>query len=337
MIQSIFFRYLPACLLVLLVCCSSAPTGQLSRETMTVEPFEAGRVTLLDGPFQKAQALNLKVLLERYEPDRFLAKFRTEAGLEAKAEHYHGWEDDSLAGHSLGHYLSGCSLMFQATGDERFRERVNYMVAELDECQVSDGDGYIGAFPDGKRIFEQELARGDIRPQRFYLNGIWAPCYTQHKVLSGLLDAYRLCRNDEALKIARRFADWLDTVISPLTEEQMQLVLECEHGGINEVLAELYGITGDSKYLRMSRAFHHRAVLDPLAEGQDILPGLHGNTQIPKLIGLSRRYELTGEVRDMNAAVFFWDRVVHHHSYVTGGHGNHEYFGEPDHSEGQIE
>jgi len=292
-------------------------------------PFQLDEVTLLDGPFKHALELNIQSLL-RYEPDRLLAKFRKESGLEPKAEHYHGWEDDTLAGHSLGHHLSACSLMYKSTGDSRFLERVHYIVDELDKCQEADGDGYIGAFPDGKRIFEQEIAQGDIRARAFNLNGIWAPFYTQHKVLSGLKDAYHLCSSEKALEIQKKFADWLETVVIGLNEEQFQEMLKCEHGGINEALANLYADTQDERYLRMARLFYHKAILDPLAEGKDILPGKHGNTQIPKLIGLARLYELTGNETDRKTAEFFWDRVVHHHSYVTGGHGNQEYFGEPD-------
>jgi uncharacterized protein len=162
------------------------------------------------------------------------------------------------------------------------------------------------------------------------LNGIWVPFYSEHKVMAGLFDAYDLCKNQKALEINKRFADWLYTIVSGLTDEQVQKMLHCEHGGINESLAELYGKTGDEKYLKMSRIFHHKAILDPLSKGIDILPGKHGNTQIPKLVGLARRYELTGDTTDRKTAEFFWKTVVNHHSYVTGGHGNHEYFGPED-------
>jgi len=295
-----------------------------------VRPFRLDQVKLLDGPFKAATRMNESTLLEKYEPDRFMAKFRFEAGLEPKAEHYRGWEADTIAGHSLGHYLSACSMMAQSTGSELFLDRVNYIVDELEECQNVDGDGYIGAFPDGKRIFEEEIARGDIRAQSFDLNGLWAPFYTQHKVAKGLLDAYQLCGNEKALRVVKKFADWLDKVVSQLNETQIQNMLGCEHGGMNEVLAEIYGNTGDEKYLILSRKFHHDAILDPLTNGEDILPGKHGNTQIPKLIGLARRFELTGDESDRRAAEFFWETVVEHHSYVTGGHGNSEYFGAPD-------
>ncbi|MCK4343863.1 MAG: glycoside hydrolase family 127 protein [Bacteroidales bacterium] len=304
-------------------------TGGPEVVTFRALPFELTEVHLLDGPFKHATELNVKSLLN-YEPDRLLATFRTEAGLEPKAEHYHGWEDNTIAGHSLGHYLTACALMFQTTGNNQFLDRVNYIVNELEICQEADEEGYIGAFPDGKRILEEEVAVGDIRSKGFDLNGIWVPYYTQHKVMGGLRDAYHLCGNEKALQVAVKFADWLEGIVTGLTDEQVQEMLQCEHGGINEVLAELYGDTGDEKYLKMSRIFHHKSILDPLAQGEDILPGKHGNTQIPKLIGLARRYELTGDETDRKTVEFFWDRVVNHHSYVTGGHGNHEYFGPPD-------
>lgn len=310
-------------------------TGGPEVVSFKVLPFQLDDIKLLDGPFKHATDLNIQSLLN-YQPDRFLAKFRTEAGLKPKAEHYHGWEDNTIAGHSLGHYLSACALMYKTTGDQRFLDRVNYIVAELDTCQQADGSGYIGAFPNGKRILEDEVAKGNIRAQGFDLNGIWVPYYTEHKIMAGLFEAFDLCGNNKALEINKRFADWLYTIISGLNEEQIQKMLNCEHGGINESLAELYAKTGDEKYMKMSRIFHHKAILDPLSKGIDILPGKHANTQIPKLVGLARRYELSGDSTDQKTAEFFWDRVVNHHSYVTGGHCNHEYFGPPDSLRNQL-
>jgi DUF1680 family protein len=241
-----------------------------------------------------------------------------------------GWENETIAGHSLGHYLSACSMMYQTTGDNKFLERVNYIVDELKKLQDADGNGYIGAFPNGKKILENEVAKGNIRSQGFDLNGIWVPFYTEHKMMAGLRDAYHLCGNQTALEVEKRFADWLDGIVSPLNDEQVQKMLRCEHGGISETLADLYADTKDEKYLRFSRIFYQKAFLDPLKEGKDVLPGRHCNTNIPKLIALSRLYELTGDTSDRNAAEFFWNTVVYHHSYVTGGNGNNEYFGPAD-------
>lgn len=307
----------------------SVKTGGPECVAFRALPFPLNQVKLLEGPFRHATELNQQTLL-RYEPDRFLAKFRKEAGLSPKAEHYHGWEDDTIAGHSLGHYLSACAMMYQATGDVRFKQRVEYMVSELAACQEAAGSGYLGATPGGRRILEEEVAKGDIRSKGFDLNGLWVPFYTQHKILSGLQDARHLCGIPQALEIQIRFAGWLEKILNGLSADQIQTMLNCEHGGINEALANLYADTRDPRHLKLARIFHHRAILEPLSQGLDILPGKHGNTQIPKLTGLARLYELTGQEKDRQTAEFFWDRVVHHHSYVTGGHGDHEYFGEPD-------
>ena len=294
-----------------------------------VLPFDIDDVKLREGPYLKATELNASILLD-YEPDRFLAKFRSEAGLEPKAEHYHGWEDNTIAGHSLGHYLTAISLMYETSGSIEFRDRAIYITDELGLCQEADSEGYIGAFPDGKRILEEEVANGIIKAQGFNLNGIWVPYYTQHKVMSGLFHVYRVFGYEKALELNIKFADWLYTIVKDLPDDKIQEMLHCEHGGINESLAELYGYTGNKLYLGLSKMFQHKAIIDPVTEGEDILPGKHANTQIPKFVGLARRYELTGDETDKRGAVNFWKMMVNHHSYVTGGNGNHEYLGEPD-------
>lgn len=318
--------------LSLLLCplCANAVSKTPVRDRIRRESraFDLADVRLLDGPFKNAMLLDAAYLL-RLEPDRFLSWFRKEAGLKAKGEVYGGWEAQGVAGHSLGHYLSACAMMFAATGDARFRVRVNYIVNELDLCQRQSDSGYVAAIPNGRKIF-REVAAGEIRSQGFDLNGAWVPWYTLHKLFAGLLDANQYCRNTKALAIAVKLADWADNTLANLTEEQFQRMLDCEHGGMNESLAEIYARTGNEKFLRLSRRFHHKVVLDPLARREDHLQGLHANTQIPKLIGLARRYELTADDADKTAAEFFWERVVHHHSYVTGGNSDAEHFGPPD-------
>lgn len=291
-------------------------------------PFPLSDVRVLDGLFKTSQDIAIRYLLS-LEPDRFLANFRQEAGLAPKAEHYTGWERQGVSGHSAGHYLSACAQAYAATGDNRFLERVNYLVGELAVCQQAHGDGYVAAIPKGRQVYA-EVARGEIRSAGFDLNGCWVPNYTMHKVFAGLRDAWRLAGSAQALEVGRRLADWFERTHAGLSEAQMQKVLACEHGGLNETFADLYADTGDARYLALARRFHHQAILDPLARGEDILPGKHANTQIPKLTGLATLYELTGQATDKAAAAFFWDRVVNHHSYVTGGHCNHEHFGPPD-------
>ncbi len=333
--QKTIFQFIFCLVLILSVAgCSSSDKNEIRTNghevvTFAAMPFTLTDVKLLEGPFLHATELDARILLN-YEPDRLLAKFYTEAGLKPKAEHYMGWENEMLAGHSLGHYLSACSMMYQTTGDERFLERVNYIVDELKKIQDKDGTGYIGAFTNGKKIFEEEVAKGNIRSQGFDLNGIWSPFYTHHKVMAGLRDAYELCNNQTALEVEKRFAGWIEGIVSQLTDEQVQKMLRCEYGGISETFADLYSDTGDEKYLKLSGTFYQKSFLDSMKAGKDILPGKHANTNIPKLIALSRVYELTGDSSDRAAAEFFWNTVVNHHSYVTGGNGNNEYFGPPD-------
>jgi DUF1680 family protein len=293
-----------------------------------VVPFPLADVRLLDGPFKEGQDRAVKYLLS-LEPDRFLANFRKEAGLPPKARHYGGWESQGVSGHAGGHYLSACALAYAATGDRQLLDRVNYFVDELAACQQANGNGYVAAIPNGKKVYA-ELAAGNIRSAGFDLNGCWVPNYTMHKVFAGLRDAYRLGGNTNSLAVERGLADWYEKTHANLIEEQMQKILVAEHGGLNETFADLYADTGDERYLKLSRRFHHRTILEPLARQEDILPGKHANTQIPKIIGLATRYELTGDANDRAAAAFFWDRVVNHHSYVTGGHCDSEHFGAPD-------
>ncbi|MFH1194823.1 MAG: beta-L-arabinofuranosidase domain-containing protein [bacterium] len=291
-------------------------------------PFELSDVKLLDSPFKKAMELDAEYLL-LLEPDRLLSWFRKEAELESKGEVYGGWEQMQLAGHSLGHYLSACAMMYASTADERFCERVNYIVDELEVCQSKNGTGYVAAIPGGEKMFA-EVAKGDIRSAGFNLNGIWSPWYTIHKLFAGLLDAQHYCGNEKALEIAVKFADWAIATTKNLSEEQFQKMLVCEFGGMNESMAELYARTGNENYLELSKRFYHNAVLDPLANHEDKLDGLHSNTNIPKLIGLTRQYELTLEEKYKTAAEFFWNTMTHHHSYVIGGNSMNEYLSQPD-------
>lgn len=299
----------------------------LQSPALPVQEFPPGQVQLLDGPFKDAMERNAAWLLS-LDPDRLLAGFRESAGLEPKAARYGGWESQGVAGHCLGHHLSACAAM-SAVGDARFTERVNYIVHELALCQEAGGDGYIGAIPDARRVFA-EIARGDIRAENFNLNGVWVPWYTMHKVMAGLRDAWRVAGNQEALAVYRRVGDWALKVTDALTPEQLQVMLSCEHGGMYELTTDLFAATGEEKYLDLARRFRHNAILDPAVRHEDALNGLHANTQFPKFIGAARIHETTGDADAGEASRFFWETVVRHHSYVTGGNSDHEHFGHPD-------
>jgi DUF1680 family protein len=300
------------------------PTSRLRARRL---PLSAVRLT--GGPLAHAQRLDGDYLLA-LEPDRMLAPYRKLAGLTPKGEAYGGWDGPgrNLTGHIGGHYLSAVSLMWAATGDARFRDRAAYIVDELKLVQDRHGDGFVGAL-EGVRDAFARLSRGEIRSAAFDLNGEWSPWYTLHKTYGGLRDAYRFTGNRTALDIERGFAAWAEGVVAPLSDEQIQRMLNTEFGGMNEVFVDLWEDTGDDRWLRLSYKFEHTDFLEPLRRHQDNLANKHGNTQIPKLIGSADRYVLGGDPDDLLAAAFFWDEVAHRHSFATGGHGTDEYFGPP--------
>jgi hypothetical protein len=304
------------------------PNKVALKATPKVWAFELKDVRLEDELFKGAMERNAAWLLS-LEPDRFLAWFRKEAGLEPKAAVYGGWESQGVAGHCLGHYLSACAMQYAATGDEEFKTRATYIVSELALCQDKNGDGYVGAIPEGKRAFA-EVSRGEIRSKGFDLNGIWVPWYTEHKVLAGLRDVYVQCGNTQALEVMRKLGDWVCELTKNLTEAQWQTMLACEHGGMNEVMADLYGLTGEKKYLESAEKFYHKHVLEPLRQEENRLAGLHANTQVPKMIGAARIYELTGDKKYETIARFFWETVVNHYTFVNGGNSANEHFGPAD-------
>lgn len=298
-------------------------------DRVKARPVPLDKVRLTGGPLLAAQQSTAKYLLS-LDPDRMMAFYRLRAGLAQKAEPYAGWDGPgkNLTGHIAGHHLSGVSLMYLATGDTRFKDRADYLVRELDEVQRKHGDGYLSALEKGREVWA-EVSKGDIRSAAFDLNGLWSPWYTLHKTFAGLRDAYRHTGNRTALAVERRFAEWAKRVLDPLSEAQFQRMLNTEHGGMNEVLVDLWVDTGDARWLELSRRFEHHAFTDALKRHQDNLPGKHGNCQIPKLIGSIDRYEWTGDAEDFVAASFFFDCVTQYHTYASGGHGLDEYFGFP--------
>src|SRR5450432_2893365 len=257
------------------------PALDWEQRLITARPLPLQNVRLTGGPLKHAQDLELEYLLA-LEPDRMLAFLRRSANLDPKAKGYGGWDGDGrqLTGHIAGHYLSGISLAWAATGDTRFRDRVNLMVNELKLIQDAQGDGYLGALMDkdrvdGKTLFQQ-LTKGIIRSGGFDLNGMWSPWYVQHKIFASLRDAYRYTGNRTALDVEIKFATWAESILAPLSDEQIQRMLATEFGGMNEVLADLYADTGDARWLGLAGKFHHTRILDQLALKKDILAGTHG-------------------------------------------------------------
>jgi len=283
------------------------------------QPFPIAQVRLKAGPLKDMQERD-RVFLYMLPNDRLLHSFRLTAGKPSTAQPLGGWEapDGELRGHFAGgHYLSACALMFASTGDDPLRLKAEELVKELAKCQFPNG--YLGAYPEN---FYDRLKKHET---------VWAPFYTYHKILAGHLDMYVHCGSEVALRTATRMADWAIEWIEPLSDEELAKVQMIEHGGMNEGLFNLYALTGEKKYLDGGLRFEHKRFFDPLAAHEDKLAGLHSNTNIPKVIGAARGYELTGDERYKGIAEFFWQTIVDHHTFAPGGTSNNdEGWSEPD-------
>lgn len=319
----------------LLLAAGRAPALTFPVPQPRAQPLPLNRIRLLPSPYLTAVEAN-RAYLHRLEPDRLLHNFRTQAELEPKGAVYGGWESDTIAGHTLGHYMTALALIHAQTGDTESKRRLIYIIEELALCQAQSPDGFVAGFTrrngdkieHGKLVFD-EVRRGDIRSRGFDLNGCWVPLYTWHKLFAGLLDADRLCGLAQGIPVAEKLGAYIDGVFADLDDAQIQKVLDCEHGGINESFAELYARTGNRRWLALAEKIYHRKVLAPLSQGIDSLPNIHANTQIPKVIGLARLHEITGAERHAAAAKFFWETVTRDYSYVIGGNADREYFQAP--------
>ena len=295
-----------------------------AQDRLYADEFPLGDVTLLDGPLKRARDLNVKVLLQ-YDNDRLLAPFLKEAGLKPKGELYPNWA--GLDGHVGGHYLTALA-MNAATGSKECQERMEYWISELQACADANaknhpewGKGYIGGVPGSDRIWSA-YKKGNFGPY----SGAWVPFYNVHKVYAGLRDAWVYCGNEQAKKLFLGLCDWAIDLTSGLTDAQVERTLHTEHGGMNEVLADAYAITGDKKYLDVAKRFSHKRLLLPLSQRQDCLDNMHANTQVPKVVGFERIAELTDDEAYHNASAYFWDIVTGERTLAFGGNSRREHF-----------
>lgn len=298
--------------------------GVVAQDKLYKDEFPLGDITLLDGPLKHARDLNVQVLL-KYDCDRMLAPYRKEAGLQPRKPSYPNW--DGLDGHVGGHYLSALAIN-AATGNEECRKRMEYMISELQLVLDANNQrheawchNYIGGVPNSAKMWTA-FSKGDFGP---YF-GTWAPFYNIHKMYAGLRDAWLYCGNEQAKYLFLKFCDWAVDITRDLSDEQMEKMLGNEHGGMNEVLADAYAITGEQKYLNCARRFSHKLLLVPMEEGKDCLDNMHANTQIPKVIGYQRIAELAHDVQYHNASEYFWEIVTRQRSLALGGNSRREHF-----------
>lgn len=299
----------------------------LDKASIRLAAFELQDVKLLDSPFKENMKRESNWILS-LSVKSLLHSFRTNAGVYTGNEGGYftvkklgGWEslDCDLRGHSTGHIMSGLALLYATAGDDIYKVKADSIVNGLDQVQkVLNQGGYLSAYP-------QNLIDRSIAGQ-----SVWAPWYTLHKILSGLIDQYLYCNNAKALEIANGMASWAYQKLKPLSEEQRKQMLKNEFGGMNDSYYNLYALTANPEHKFLAEFFYHEAVLEPLTKGEDILDKKHANTYIPKLIGISRGYELEGDKKYAHTAEFFWNTVVNHHSFITGSNSDKEKFFKPD-------
>jgi len=289
-----------------------------------IQLFPLEDVELLNSPFKHAMDLNKRYLLA-LEPDRLLAPYLREAGLNPKTPSYTNWENTGLDGHIAGHYVSALSLMYASSKDKEIKERLDYMLSELKRCQDVLGTGYIGGVPGSKALWD-EIKNGKIEAGNFDLNKRWVPLYNIHKVYAGLRDAYLFTHNDMAKEMLIKMTDWATDLVSDLSEEQIQGMLRSEYGGLNEVFADAAVISGNEEYLKLANQFTQNTIMEPLIHHKDELTGLHANTQIPKIIGAKRIADIQNNKEWDSASRFFWETVVQNRTVSIGGNSAYEHF-----------
>lgn len=302
-------------------------SADAQQDKLYTNEFAVGDVTLLDGPFKHASELNIETLL-KYDVDRLLAPYRKEAGLTAKATSYTNWI--GLDGHIGGHYLTALAINYAATGDTECKRLMDYMVDELKDCHDANainnsswGVGYVGGVPSSSGVWST-FKTGNFTNY----NSAWVPWYNLHKTYAGLRDAWLYGNNSTAKDLFLSFCDWAVTITSQLSDTQMETMLAIEHGGMNEVLADAYQMSGDDKYMVAAKRFSHKVLLNSMAAKNDNLDNMHANTQVPKAVGFQRVAEMSHDAIYVKAAQFFWQTVVDTRSLALGGNSRKEYFPE---------
>ncbi|MBP1614411.1 MAG: hypothetical protein H6Q13_1859 [Bacteroidetes bacterium] len=301
------------------------PFSLNAQDKLYPNEFPLKDVTLLDGPFKHARDLNIETLL-KYDVNRLLAPYLKEAGLPAKAESYSNWA--GLDGHIAGHYLSAMAINYAAANNAECKKRMEYIISELKGCQEANmvnnpdwGIGYVGGVPNSKRIWST-FKSGDFKA----FNSAWVPWYNVHKMYAGLRDAWLYTGNEDAKTLFLKFCDWGIDITSVLNDTQMQSMLDTEHGGMDEIFADAYQMTGDEKYIITAKRFSHNMLLNAMSTDNDNLDNKHANTQVPKAVGFERIAELSHDKKYAEAGRFFWETVTGNRTLAFGGNSRREFF-----------
>lgn len=293
----------------------------LDKGTVKVKAFDLDDVRLLPSRFKQNQLLD-STWLTMIPIESLVRNFYITAGLDTdwmNSMVLGGWEspDIDLRGHTTGHILSAYALLYASTGEKIYKDKGDSLVIHLKKCQDAIGSGYLSAYPE--TLIDRNL-RGE---------SVWAPWYTLHKILAGLLDQYLYCGNSVALQIAEDMGEWAYNKLDTLNKNARAAMLKNEFGGVNETFYNLYSLTGNSHFLWLGEFFYSEDVINPLKKRESSFGNRHANTFLPKVIGEARLYEIEGGDESRAAADFFWHEAVSRHVFVTGIISDHEHFFDP--------
>lgn len=319
-------------ILLSLLAVAVAPAENAGR---SAEMMDASQVRLLPGsPFYERQELHRAGYVGRLDPDRLLFEYRKLAGLPQASGitgGYGGWDSGFIRGHMAGHYLSAASRMAAATGDDSFRKKALYLVAELAKCQQAlNQDGYLAAFPSVALDWQEGTSKNS--------GGVVVPYYTIHKIMAGLVDAHHYLGDKQALDVALKMSACFQKRLFALPPDKIERMFrtdrsrnpQTEFGGMADVLTELCSITGDKKHLELAALFNRPWLIDPLAANEDRLKALHANTHVAQLAGIARHANVTGDAANARASENAWEIITRHHSFTLGGNSYKEWFDGPD-------
>ena len=293
---------------------------------MKCQPFRMNQVRLLPSRFQENMKRDSAWMMS-VSVNSLLQSFRNTSGAFSCREGGYmtvkklgGWEalDCDLRGHITGHLLSAYATLYAQTGSQAVKMKADSIVNGLAEVQQAYGrGGYLSAFAEG-------LIDRNIQGK-----SVWAPFYTLHKIVQGMIDQYQMTGNEKALEIAKGMGNWAYNKLKPLSEETRKKMIRNEFGGFNEAMYELYDLTKDERYLWVARYFYHNEKIDPLKAGNPDLGTNHANTFIPKLLGEARNYELFGANDSRKAAELLFWTLVNDHAFVTGELSDKEHLFKP--------
>lgn len=296
------------------------------QKAIKCQPFVLSQVHLLPSRFQENMKRDSAWMMS-IPVSSLLQSFRNTSGVWSNREGGYmtvkklgGWEslDCDLRGHTTGHLLSAYATLYAQTGSAAVKAKADSVVNGLAEVQQAYGrDGYLSAFAEG-------LIDRNIQGK-----SVWAPFYTLHKIVQGMIDQYQLCGNEKALEIAKGMGNWAYNKLKPLSEETRKKMIRNEFGGFNETMYELYALTKDEKYLWVAKYFYHNEKIDPLKNGNNDLGTNHANTFVPKLLGEARNYEIFGAKDSRKAAELLFWTLVNDHAFVTGELSDKEHLFKP--------